>query len=245
MPVQTTTTSPALKNTDDPDVDIRAGIERGLARMVPAEVRYRVTATVPSGFHLMPAELSCCSRFAPRRLHDFTVGRYAASEALAQLGLERESLPIGDNREPAWPAGVVGSIAHTDGLAGAVAARRSDICGLGLDLEHVSPIADIAKHISTSRERDFLSDHPSLPDYWNILFSAKEAIYKCLWPLLRRFISFQDVSLLVDYRHCRYAIASHNDLGPVADRLQGYWAISDRMIVAVAVLHQNHTARLT
>ena len=50
-------------------------------------------------------------------------GRLVALHALALAGCDAAELPPRSGRRPAWPAGFVGSIAHDDALAVAVAAR--------------------------------------------------------------------------------------------------------------------------
>jgi len=48
--------------------------------------------------------------FSLKRLADFSTGRYCAIKALEQLGIQDAIIPIGEDRAPIWPEGIVGSI---------------------------------------------------------------------------------------------------------------------------------------
>ena len=49
-------------------------------------------------------------QFSLKRLSDFSTGRYCAIKALEQLGIQDAIIPIGEDRAPIWPEGIVGSI---------------------------------------------------------------------------------------------------------------------------------------
>lgn len=172
-------------------------------------------------------------------MNDFVAGRYSAVEALRLIGQSREPILIGTSRQPIWPAAIVGSITHTKGVAAAIAAFGQTHSGLGIDLEYLKPLHDLAAHICTPDELSFVREHPGIPDYLNVLFSAKEAVYKCLWPLARRFISFHEVELALDYAGRSFRIAWHDSVHPVADRVYGFWATAADMVAAVAILDRH------
>ncbi len=104
-------------------------------------------------------------------------------------------MPRGSDRAPEWPAGFVGSISHSAGFAFAAVARASQVRGLGLDVEEVSRLAKaprIASVVTTPAERarfDFSTETLAT------VFSAKEAVYKSLYPLLRQFLEFDAIEL--------------------------------------------------
>lgn len=121
------------------------------------------------------------------------LGRAAARAALASLHLDAGDLqegPIG----PVWPDGIVGSIAHTDGTAVAIAARLNDRAALGIDLERSdrSLSSRVLRRISTEAEREWL--RTTSEDMALALFCAKEATYKALSRFERHPISFADVT---------------------------------------------------
>jgi 4'-phosphopantetheinyl transferase EntD len=92
---------------------------------------------------LSSAEQASIGPMTQERFAEFSYGRMHARLALAKLGCTDASITVANDRSPLWPSGVVGSISHvpTDrlqrycGQVVAVAARKSDCSGLGVDLE--------------------------------------------------------------------------------------------------------------
>lgn len=132
------------------------------------------------------------------RRRDFRAGRASARAALFKLGLEAGPIPVGSDRAPCWPEGIVGSISHCQSVCGAVVARVGAIQSIGLDLEDVSLIENsIVTEICTADDLEESGKFDKgirhlLP---NIVFGAKEAFYKAYFPLTRRFLNFRDVSI--------------------------------------------------
>lgn len=214
--------------------DVKA-MEAGLLKALPQDISAFFSRSVPSDFELTAEEVESSRRYAAKRLSSFVAGRFAASEALRQLGQPRASIPTGASREPVWPPSVVGSITHTNEIAGAVVARRSRYIGLGLDLEHLQPLADIASHICTAKELRVASTDIAPAHYLSILFSAKESVYKCLWPVVRQFIPFQSVGLELDFHAFRFKVAWHADVSELATLIEGHWVISNHLVATVAI----------
>lgn len=121
------------------------------------------------------------------------LGRDAARAALASLGVDAAVIETGPHG-PMWPNGLVGSIAHTDGTAVAIAAHISDRAALGIDLERSDRTigARVLGKISTEPEREWL--HAAGAEMPLVLFCAKEATYKALSRFERHPVSFADVS---------------------------------------------------
>lgn len=134
------------------------------------------------------------------RQYEFLAGRLAARRALALAGeVAGEGVRSGPGRAPGWPAGFVGSIAHSRGLAWGVAAGRHGFRGLGIDLEHhLDPAAarEIASRVLDDEEVDRLDGVAGDRAVAITLgFSAKEALYKCLQPLLGVEFDFPDLAV--------------------------------------------------
>jgi 4'-phosphopantetheinyl transferase EntD len=149
---------------------------------------------------LDPAEAICCTAFSPKRRADFTAGRLCARRALEDLGLPAAPVTINADRSPHWPPGVVGSITHTQGFCGAVAAGASAVRGIGVDAEIIGRVTpDLDRLLLTADERAFLSalDASSRARAATIFFSAKEAFYKCQYAITGQWLDFQDASLRV------------------------------------------------
>jgi len=136
------------------------------------------------------------------RRREFLAGRRCAHAALRAIGCD-EGLAVGRGvmREPLWPAGVVGSISHAGGLAGAVAARTADAWGLGLDIELLEPPLDAALERIVMGPGELprpARAHPLEPYRSKIAFSVKECVHKCLFPRTRWALDFHDVAVAVD-----------------------------------------------
>lgn len=97
---------------------------------------------------------------------------------------------------PAWPEGIVGSLAHDQEVAVAAVALRSRIAALGIDVEPADPLPDdIVDLVVTVAERDGL-ERGGLdrdPLHGRLLFAAKEAVYKAMHPLEGVFLDFHDI----------------------------------------------------
>jgi 4'-phosphopantetheinyl transferase EntD len=119
--------------------------------------------------------------------------RIAARELLVELGFAAQALPKGASGAPAWPRGLVGSLAHDETIAVAALARRSDIAALGIDIEPALPLpADIHELVATPFEQRHWQDDPLRG---RILFAMKEAVYKALNPLDGQFLDYQDIEV--------------------------------------------------
>ena len=144
--------------------------------------------------------ISSNHQFSPKRLADFSTGRYCAIKALEQLGINNSIIPIGKDRVPIWPEGIVGSISHCDSLTGAIVAKSSDHISLGLDIEEIGRVTpDLWDLVFTENEKNYLfrlSDEDILVQS-TAIFSIKEAFYKFQHPLTKTFLDFLDVEVVM------------------------------------------------
>ncbi len=146
-----------------------------------------------------PEEHAHVARAIAKRQHEFLAGRHCAREALAALGVAAQAIQVGPRRAPVWPAGQVGSISHARGLVLAVAAQQEHCAGLGIDAEHLErPMRpQLERMICRPGELDALVGGPEEAGLRRMLvFSAKEALYKCLAPRTKSFFGFQAACLL-------------------------------------------------
>ena len=119
--------------------------------------------------------------------------RIVARELLQRLGRADCPLPRAASGAPVWPAGVIGSLAHDRRVAVAAVADRRRIDALGIDIEPAESLPmDLLDIIATPDERPRLGDNPI---YWRLLFAAKEAVYKAVYPLDRKFLEHHDVQI--------------------------------------------------
>ena len=99
------------------------------------DVGVRVAAIADYTDGLWPTEATAIEAAVEKRRFEFSTGRMLARELMAELGFAAGPIDRGANRQPVWPAGLVGSITHADGLVVAAVARNSGLRGLGVDLE--------------------------------------------------------------------------------------------------------------
>lgn len=159
-----------------------------------------------------------------RRRLEFACGRQCARAALRRLGVPDAPLLSGSQREPLWPAGVVGSITHTQGLCIAAAALSRNYAGVGIDLELDQPLLpEVAERVATVAEMHALASSPSSIAA-RLVFSAKEAFYKCQFYRTRQFLNFFDVSIELE-AHGEFSVELKVDAGALArgQRFRGRW----------------------
>ena len=133
-----------------------------------------------------------------KRIRDFAAGRSCARLALAQFGITDFALRVAEDRRPVWPSSVVGSISHTEGLCVAAVGRRNAFLSVGIDCEVVGHVtSELHATIFTEAEAAWVD---SVPDTQReaastLIFSAKEAFYKCQYPLTGEWLDFADLEI--------------------------------------------------
>jgi 4'-phosphopantetheinyl transferase EntD len=178
--------------------DNPAQLSAVLGRLFPVTVvAAELTAEAPRSV-LTAVELESIGHCADKRIQDFTRGRACAHRVLRELGIADFSLLWGQKREPLWPDAITGSITHTAGFAAAVAARRSDIASLGIDCEVIESVdRELWSRICTPGEQARLARLPGAEQDRQaaLIFAAKEAFYKCQFPISREWIGFEEVEI--------------------------------------------------
>ena len=146
---------------------------------------------------LLPAEAACLASGAvEKRRREFAAGRLCARRAIAELGIQDFALRVAQDRQPLWPDSLVGSITHTGGLCAAVVAPKTCLDAVGLDSEVVGGVApDIWPTISVPSELAWLESLPvaQRAAAVTLIFSVKEAFYKCQYPVTAEWLNFEDL----------------------------------------------------
>jgi 4'-phosphopantetheinyl transferase EntD len=126
------------------------------------------------------------------RRREFALARAGARRALALLGMPPVAIPSGPHREPVWPAGVVGSLTHTDGYGAAAVGRAAEFASIGIDAEPHLPVPPgVVRRIALEEERAWLRSREGDGVCWDrLLFSAKESVYKAWFPLTGEWLGF-------------------------------------------------------
>jgi 4'-phosphopantetheinyl transferase EntD len=181
-------------------------VRRGLPYSVGVGIRRTSDGGVPA-LHPLEDDILGPRATDGRRL-TFALGRAAARDALVELGIAPVAIGRGHGGEPLWPAGVVGAISHTRDVAVAVVGAAGVYAGLGVDVEELSrqlsPRA--AQLVCTPAEIGWI-------DSWDpadngrrlmLLFSAKEAVFKALFPVENVWLGFCDASLTWRAERCAF-----------------------------------------
>ena len=155
-------------------------------------------------FLLLPEEQAIAESFgSQKRRTEFILGRICAHGALSRFGLESEPiLRNPETREPCWPDSVWGSITHSAGFAAVAVGLKKEINGVGIDLESFSRSVDykIRRHVCVDSEIEWLDSLPTKQANraLRIIFSAKESIFKCLYPSTQTYLDFEDASVSIN-----------------------------------------------
>jgi enterobactin synthetase component D / holo-[acyl-carrier protein] synthase len=136
------------------------------------------------------------ARAIRKRQAAFFFGRAAARLALSGFGMGEVDVPMGEWREPLWPAGIAGSISHCASIAAALAVPCDMARHVGLDVETV--IDDgvrpaVVRIVLDTAEMDCLvslQDALPLNTLTTIAFSAKESLFKATFSTVRRRFGF-------------------------------------------------------
>ena len=198
-------------------------------------------------------------RWAPSRRAEFALGRKASHEALIRAGAPAtelvHSLQATPDRRPLWPLGWTGSISHSvDPASGArvleaIVAPTSKAIGLGIDWESLSRMQTapaLWNRVSDPEERIVLCSHLASEEVQAaVIFSAKESLFKALYPQVLRYQGFEAARLIEASNnqgkiHLQFALtrawgsrwpAGHL-LSAMAEVLENRWVRSEVVILA-------------
>ncbi|HEX6537658.1 MAG TPA: 4'-phosphopantetheinyl transferase superfamily protein [Candidatus Dormibacteraeota bacterium] len=189
-----------------------AAVRQQVAALFPSGVRCELLAVRDGCGPMYAEELRAVASAVPSRRHEFACGRACAHRAIRALGLGDGPILPGRQREPLWPAGVVGAISHTSLLAGAAVAGAGDVLGIGLDIERAGAAFDAGQRslLFTPAEEGRLAELSAdgLPAEV-VLFGAKECVHKALFPLTGVRLDYRDVSVELDVTAGRFVAAVH------------------------------------
>ena len=223
---------------------------REIALMLDSSTAFIGTCELKGPIVLLGNEAHYIANAVTKRKNEFATGRWCARKAMAMIGQHAQAILVGGYREPVWPEGVVGSISHTEGFYCALASTT--FASVGIDVEKFdSKIdADIWKHIYTDAEfQEFTANGNLDHDLARFaIFSAKEAVYKCLFPFVGRFFEFLSVRIRPGLMRNRIVAELQEDLGQGFHKssiLEGRYYSSKTHILSAFLLNsaENRTRR--
>ena len=151
-----------------------------------------------------PDEWEDIASAVPNRQKEFAAGRELARALSDQLGLPPAPLRRAEDRAPLWPADRTGSLSHCNTLCVAAVGKRNAVQSVGVDVETIGRVEEkLWPTLFTEKEADYFSSlaQDTVALETTLFFSAKEAFYKCQYPLTREWVGFQDVEVVRTDQH--------------------------------------------
>jgi 4'-phosphopantetheinyl transferase EntD len=147
---------------------------------------------------LYPEEARYLRKAVRKRAEEFAAGRLCARLLLREFGIRDFAIEVGAHRQPLWPEDFVGSITHTTGFCAAVVAPKECLRSVGIDAEISGSVkTTLWRGICTASETNWLRSLPESEQRAaaTLIFSAKEAFYKCQFAVTQEHLGFHDVSV--------------------------------------------------
>ncbi|HSN44224.1 MAG TPA: 4'-phosphopantetheinyl transferase superfamily protein, partial [Propionibacteriaceae bacterium] len=217
-----------------------------LSGLLPAEVMVVEACARWDPGSLFPVERAYIADAPLPRQAEFSTVRRCAAEALARLGRARLPMVPGRDGAPSWPDGVVGSMTHCQGVCAAAVTDDPSIAGVGIDIERVpAGPSDLLDLVVMREERAALKwlRGPTPAGLWEqVVFSAKESVYKAWHPVEHRWLGFEDV--VIDVRQDSlltgsFGVVLLNDSCSRArwrESAQGRWTADEDFVATALVL---------
>jgi 4'-phosphopantetheinyl transferase EntD len=216
-----------------------------LDSLFPSEVIINEVNPAQIQGSIYPEEETFIQKAVPKRKQEFIAGRLCVRKALAKIGITLFPVLMGNDRAPVWPPGVVGSISHSEGYCGVAIAQKPNIESIGLDVEYVGQVKrDIWKHFCNQQELSWINSLP-INDQQKIaalIFSAKECLYKCQYPISKRWLNFHDVTISANSNKNEFEARFLVDAGKCFKKgtcLKGKYLISNGYVFTGMTLRKN------
>lgn len=179
------------------DLPEEISLARALAALAPHGVRTGCRLIQDGDeAHLLAQEARSFPARQPSMRRASGAARWIAHRLLADIGCKDAAIPRAPSGAPVWPHGMTGSLAHDDDMAVAALAEVGAIRSLGIDVEPALPLPDdILALVATKADRIGAAD-PHLAG--RLLFAAKEAVYKAVYPLDRDVLGYEDIAVDLD-----------------------------------------------
>jgi 4'-phosphopantetheinyl transferase EntD len=193
-----------------------------------------LTSKENSDARLLAEETALAASMKGSRLRDFTCGRHSAHLAQTLLGLS-ECPVLQQGRAPVWAPGLCGSISHSQqlALAGVTTLWRS----IGVDVELIDRVTPkLHNSLFLPEEISALALLPAWAPA--VAFSAKEAGYKAIYPLVGEFIGFHQASIDLHWESQEFRIRYHgaHSGNNALESGIGHWRIAGDHVITLFLI---------
>ena len=164
-------------------------------------LKFDAESFVPQSFDLFKQPLpERIKKAVHKRQAEYLAGRVCAAQALTALNCDNPIVHTADDRVPIWPVDTFGSITHTKDIAAAIAGVKHGATAVGIDVEKLmkdSKETKLQTYILREDEKTQFNElgeqvtHPL-----SVIFSAKESIYKALYPFVKKYFGFDKARLI-------------------------------------------------
>ncbi len=215
-----------------------------VARQLPDFPELRIVAgRIGDHLHeLWPEERDAIARARDKRAREFATGRYLARCAMADLGVTAASIRRAEDRSPVWPEALLGSLTHAGDVAIAAVTQAGAVRGVGIDLEEADRVTEpLFGKLFTAAEREALAlweRPPGRECLAAVMFSAKEAAYKAVYPQVGKFISFHEAEVDVDWpqRTLRVRYIGDHQPNRIMNHGRGHFCFFEGYVLTVFVI---------
>ncbi|WP_409311477.1 4'-phosphopantetheinyl transferase [Pectobacterium sp. B1J-3] len=176
-------------------------------------------------------------RSVPKRRAEYLAGRCLARQVLHELGHSDFILNSCEDRSPQWPENISGSLSHNAGSVMCAAHLRSDtLACIGVDIEaYLSDdrAQSLWPGIIDEEEYQWFSEREeAFCCLLTLSFSAKESLFKALYPQVKRYFDFLDARMVaLDCAKRTFELELLTDLTPdfcAGRRFEGVYQLNDR-----------------
>lgn len=134
-----------------------------------------------------------------KRRIEFYSGRWCAGRAIGALTGKFSVPGRNEDRSPAWPQGVVGSISHSTEWAIAIAGDAKSCRRIGVDLEaiqHDLVVDELRASILSQKEWSLVMGCTDKTKAFLTVFSCKESLFKALYPEVGSYFDYLDATVI-------------------------------------------------
>lgn len=174
-------------------VEAEAALAEAMAALAPEGVLLacRAIRAKDEGL-LLPEEARALTTRDPAARRASGAARHAARALLVARGHPSGPVLRSPFGAPLWPEGIVGSLAHDDGMAVAAVASARAARSLGIDVEPAAPLPEELSGLVVT-PADGLGTGAALSG--RLVFAAKEALYKAVHPLTGEVLDYGDIAV--------------------------------------------------